>query len=69
MPARKNVLRPAALAAGGLAAAFAIAVAGLWVTLPDPAALARENPRTTALIEQRRAEARAARRAFHPRQT
>ncbi len=69
MPARKNLLRPAALAAGGLAVAFAIVGAGLWVTLPDPSPLARENPRTTALIEQRRAEARAARRAFRPRQT
>src|SRR5512133_184185 len=68
MRARKELLRPAAIAAGGLAVAFAIAVAGLWVTLPDPSALARENPRTTALIEQRRAEARAARRAFHVRQ-
>ncbi len=69
MPARKELVRPAALAAGGLAVAFAIVMAGLWVTLPDPSTLARENPRTTALIEQRRAEARAARRAFHPRQT
>jgi monofunctional biosynthetic peptidoglycan transglycosylase len=51
----------AALAAGGLAA--------LWVTLPDPAPLARETPRTTALIEQRRAEARARRRPFAVRQT
>jgi monofunctional biosynthetic peptidoglycan transglycosylase len=68
MPARKSLLRPAALAAGGLAVAFAIAVAALWVTLPDPSALAKDNPRTTALIEQRRAEARAARRPFHPRQ-
>ncbi len=69
MPARKALVRPAALAAGGLAVAFAIAVAALWVVLPDPASLARENPRTTALIEQRRAEARAARRPFRARQT
>ncbi len=69
MPARKNVLRPAALAAGGLALAAASLVAGLWVTLPDPAPLARENPRTTALIEQRKAEARARRRPYRVRQT
>jgi monofunctional biosynthetic peptidoglycan transglycosylase len=69
MPARKGLVRPAALAAVGLAVALAIGVAALWVTLPDPARLARENPRTTALIEQRRAEARAARRPFHARQS
>jgi monofunctional biosynthetic peptidoglycan transglycosylase len=69
MPARKNVLRPAALAAGGLALAVAATVAALWVVLPDPARLARENPRTTALIEQRRAEARAARRPYRVRQS
>ncbi len=69
MPARKDLLRPAALAAGGLALAVASVVAGLWVTLPDPARLVRDNPRTTALIEQRRAEARAARRPFHVRQS
>jgi monofunctional biosynthetic peptidoglycan transglycosylase len=68
MPARKSLLRPAALAAGGLAVAFASVLAALWVALPDPAPLARENPRTTALIEQRRAEARAARRPYHVRQ-
>ena len=39
MPARKNVLRPAALAAGGVAVALASVVAALWVTLPDPAPL------------------------------
>ncbi|HEX9051481.1 MAG TPA: biosynthetic peptidoglycan transglycosylase [Anaeromyxobacter sp.] len=68
MRAGKKLLRPAALGAGGLAVACAIAGAALWATLPDPGHLARENPRTTALIEQRRAEARAARRAFRPRQ-
>jgi len=45
------------------------AVAALWVALPDPGTVAAKNPRTTAVIEQRRAEAKAARRAFHPRQT
>ncbi len=38
----------------------------LWFSLPDPAAWARSNPTTTALIEQRRAEARAAGRPFRP---
>ncbi len=54
---------PAAIIAG------TVALAVLWASLPDATRLAKENPRTTALIEQRRAEARAKRRAFHPRQT
>ena len=63
-----RLVRRAALAA--LAAAFigAGASAALWLALPDPAPLAKENPRTTALIEQRRAEAREKRRPFRPRQ-
>jgi monofunctional biosynthetic peptidoglycan transglycosylase len=68
MPARKIVLRRAALGAAALAATAAAVVALLWATLPDPAFLARENPRTTALIEQRAAEAKARRRPFRPRQ-
>jgi len=68
MPARKSLLRRAALAAGGLALAVASVGTALWVTLPDPAPLARENPRTTALVEQRRAEARAAKRPYRVRQ-
>jgi monofunctional glycosyltransferase len=61
---------PSIAARAGLALALTAActAAWLWRTLPDPAGLARENPRTTALIEQRRAEARAARRPFRPRQ-
>jgi monofunctional biosynthetic peptidoglycan transglycosylase len=39
-------------------------LAVLWITLPEPEALARTNPTTTALIEQRRAEARTAGRRF-----
>jgi monofunctional biosynthetic peptidoglycan transglycosylase len=62
-------LRRAVLGAGALALGAALALSSLWVALPDPAPLARENPRTTALIEQRRAEASAKRRPFRPRQT
>lgn len=65
---RRSTLRLSALAAGGLVLCAAGLAAGLWLVLPDPAPLARENPRTTALIEQRRVEARASRRAFRPRQ-
>jgi monofunctional biosynthetic peptidoglycan transglycosylase len=52
--------------------ALAAAVGGaatLWAALPGAGPLARENPRTTALIEQRRAEARARRRPFRPQQS
>jgi monofunctional biosynthetic peptidoglycan transglycosylase len=68
MARRRSPLRTAARAALFVAVAAACAMAGLWLALPDPAGLAGENPRTTALIEQRRAEARAARRPFRPRQ-
>lgn len=73
MPAARRARRSSgprllALAAAGVALCAACLVAGLWLTLPDPARLERENPRTTALIEQRRAEARASRRAFRPSQ-
>jgi monofunctional biosynthetic peptidoglycan transglycosylase len=40
----------------------------LWLSVPDPTSLRRENPRTTALLEQRRTEAKARRHPFHPRQ-
>jgi monofunctional biosynthetic peptidoglycan transglycosylase len=71
MPRRRSVRRAVSLAlatAAALASVGAAWAAYLWTTLPDPAALARQNPRTTALIEQRRAEARTVRRAFRPRQ-
>jgi len=64
----RRIVRPAALAALAVAVLGAGASAALWVALPDPAPLARENPRTTALIEQRRAEAKERRRAFRPHQ-
>src|SRR5512134_1408404 len=59
MPRRRTPRRrlfQLAAAAVALLALAAGTVALLWVTLPDPAPLARENPRTTALVEQRRAE-------------
>jgi monofunctional biosynthetic peptidoglycan transglycosylase len=57
------------IVAGLVLAAAAVGAVALWLGLPDPGPLGRDNPRTTALIEQRRAEARAKRRPFHPRQT
>jgi monofunctional biosynthetic peptidoglycan transglycosylase len=66
---KPSALRRAALATAALALAAAAAASALWVALPDPSPLARENPRTTALIERRRAEARQRRRPFQPRQS
>jgi monofunctional biosynthetic peptidoglycan transglycosylase len=66
---RHTPLRRALPWALALAATLAAGTAALWLALPDPVPLARENPRTTALIEQRRAEARERRRPFHPRQS
>jgi monofunctional glycosyltransferase len=66
MAPRRSAPKTAALAAIGLAVAAAAAAAALWLSLPDPTRLARESPRTTALMEQRRAEARASRRPFRP---
>lgn len=64
-PFRRTLLRATA-AAGALLAAAAIGLALLWLSLPDPAPFAKAPPATTALIEQRRAEARAHHRPFHP---
>jgi monofunctional biosynthetic peptidoglycan transglycosylase len=55
------LLAAALLGVGGLAA--------LWTALPDPTPLARTDPGTTALIEQRRAEAAAKRRPYRVRRT
>src|SRR5512145_1622528 len=49
--------------------ALLLVVGVIWVTLPDPAPLARENPRTTALIEQRRIEAKAKKRVIRVQQS
>jgi monofunctional biosynthetic peptidoglycan transglycosylase len=54
------------LAAAGLCL---LVVGALWLVLPDPASLAKENPRTTALIEQRKAEAKEKRRSFRVQQS
>ncbi len=62
------LLRRAALLVLALGALAGVGIAALWAAVPDVAPLARENPRTTALIEQRRAEAREKRRPFRPRQ-
>jgi monofunctional biosynthetic peptidoglycan transglycosylase len=56
------------LAAVAAAVAAAALAGALWVALPDALAVRTANPRTTAVMEQRRAEARAERRAFRPRQ-
>ena len=53
----------ALLALLGLAAGVA---AALWFSLPDPAGFASRTPATTALIEQRRAEAARSGKTFKP---
>jgi monofunctional biosynthetic peptidoglycan transglycosylase len=54
------------LAAAGV---FLLVVGALWLTLPDPSPLAKENPRTTALMEQRKAEAKSKGRTLRVRQS
>lgn len=69
---KKKRLQPLQRVLLATGAALALLVLGLaipWVTLPDPSPLARAAPTTTALIEQRRAEARAHKRSFHPQRT
>jgi monofunctional biosynthetic peptidoglycan transglycosylase len=51
-----------------LAGAAAVGLGVLWLALPDPRGLATRNPATTALIEQRRAEAFRAKRPYRPQQ-
>jgi monofunctional biosynthetic peptidoglycan transglycosylase len=64
---RSRLVRRAAVAAALALGLVLLGLGLLWLRLPDPAPLARENPRTTALVEQRRAEAAAAGRRFSPR--
>ncbi|HSM92749.1 MAG TPA: monofunctional biosynthetic peptidoglycan transglycosylase [Anaeromyxobacteraceae bacterium] len=73
MPAARSLVPPRiarvllwTLAAAG---AFLLLVGAMWIALPDPLPLARENPKTTALIEQRKAEAKEKHRAFRVRQS
>jgi len=44
-----------------------VTAAVVWFTLPDISTLAKTNPRTTAIIEFRRDEAKEADKPFHPR--
>jgi len=62
----RRLPRRALLAVLLLAGALALGAAALWLTTPSVDHLARDNPRTTALIEQRRAEARARRLPYQP---
>jgi monofunctional biosynthetic peptidoglycan transglycosylase len=49
--------------------AAGLGLAALYLLTPSAAPLVRENPRTTALVEQRRAEARTQGRALRPQMT
>src|SRR5512133_894389 len=73
MPAARSLV-PARIGRAALwilagAALFLLLIGALWTTLPDPAPLAHELPKTTALIEQRRDEAKEKRRAFRVHQS
>jgi monofunctional biosynthetic peptidoglycan transglycosylase len=71
MPARagrRGLFARVALALLAVALAGTATVVALWIALPDPSPLVREAPRTTAMIEQRRAEARARRRTLRVHQ-
>jgi len=63
---RGRPLRRIAAAAAGLLLLASLAGLALWRSLPDPAPLALRAPPTTALIEQRRAEAAREGRPFRP---
>ncbi len=65
-PRPRSPLAVIALGLGAAAALGAAVVAALWVSLPDVRWLASRNPRTTALIEQRRSEARRTGRSRPP---
>jgi monofunctional biosynthetic peptidoglycan transglycosylase len=63
---RRSPLALALLVLGAVAALAAVVLGALWVSLPKVDWLASANPRTTALIEQRRREARRAGRSRPP---
>ena len=65
---RRRRLLPLTLALLALPLVAVAALAALWLATPDAAPLARENPRSTALIAQRQREAKAKGRALRPRQ-
>jgi monofunctional glycosyltransferase len=67
-PHRRGLAR-AALAAAVTSGLVALAFGALWVSLPDPSPLARAAPATTALIEQRRGEARARKSVLRPQRS
>ncbi len=56
------------LVLAGFFVLLAVAIGGAWLHLPDPSTLRSQNPRTNALIEQRRSEAAANGQRFHPKQ-
>jgi monofunctional biosynthetic peptidoglycan transglycosylase len=60
------MIRRLLLAAAGLLAAAAVALSLAWTSTPDVAPLAKRTPPTTALINQRREEARKAGKPFRP---
>ncbi|HET9551998.1 MAG TPA: monofunctional biosynthetic peptidoglycan transglycosylase [Anaeromyxobacteraceae bacterium] len=66
--ARRRQVRRALTALAALVAGAVALLAILWVALPDPGPLAARNPPTTALIEQRKAEAARARQRYRPQQ-
>lgn len=65
-PGRRSPLAAIALVAGAALALGIAVLAALWVSLPEVGWLASGNPRTTALVEQRRGEARRAGRPGPP---
>ncbi len=67
MPRADRIAPRLLVAPLALMAVAAAAVGGIWAATPDVAWLRAATPRTTALLEQRRAEARAAGRRFDAR--
>jgi monofunctional biosynthetic peptidoglycan transglycosylase len=63
----RRVVRKLVLVSLAVAAAAAATLGALWVATPDVDSLRAGSPRTTALVEQRRVEARAAGRPFDAR--
>ncbi len=63
-----TTLQKLGLAVRATAAILFCAMAYIWVTAPDVRSLARANPKTTAFMELRAAEARAAKKSWRPSQ-